>query len=227
MNAMLKKTIRFIPYLYDLLSWIFHLYVSIKEKDLFCRCMKVYSKSKCRLNKSCVGSGNTMFVGENTVLNCVQIRVRGKNNVIRFGDNICFGKNCSFWLEGNNILISIGSNTTFSHSVHFCAQEDGMEIIVGEDCMFANNIIVRTSDSHSIYDIKTNARLNPASSVKIENHVWVAPRSIIMKKADIGDGSIVGSNTMVNRDVPKNVLVVGMPARIVKQDIKWTREKLF
>lgn len=194
-NVKLKNIIRSVPCLYILLKWIFRLYVSLKEKDLFCKCMKIYSKSKYGLNKSCVGSGNSMFIGENTILNSVQIRVRGNNNVIRFGDNVCFGNDCSFWLEGNNILISIGSNTTFSHSVHFCAQEDGMEIVVGEDCMFANNIIVRTSDSHPIYDTKTKERLNPASSVKIGNHVWVAPRSIIMKKADIGDGSIVGSNT--------------------------------
>ena len=206
---------------------MFHLYISLKEKDLYIKCMKIYSKSKCGLNKSCVGSGNLMFIGENTILNRVQIRVRGNNNVIRFGDNVSLGNNCSFWLEGDHILISIGSNTTFSHSIHFCAQENGMEIIVGEDCMFANNVIVRTSDSHPIYDIETNKRLNSASSVKIGNHVWIAPRSIIMKKADISDGSIVGSNTMVNKYIPKNVLVVGMPPKIVKQGVKWTREKLF
>ena len=223
-----KKYFRAIPWLYAFLRWIFYLGVSLKEKDLFCKCMKIYSKSKIRVgSKSCKGSGNVMYVGKNTVLNRVQIRVRGNNNIIRFGDNICFGNNCSFWLEGNNILISIGNDTTFSHAVHFCAQEDRMEINVGEDCMFANNIIVRTSDSHPIYDIKTNERLNPAASVRIGNHVWIAPRSIIMKKADIGDGCIVGSNTMVNKSVPANALVVGMPASIVKQDIKWTREKLF
>lgn len=102
-----------------------------------------------------------------------------------------------------------------------------MSIAVGEDCMFSNNIIVRTSDSHPIYDSTTNERLNPAASVQIGNHVWIAPSSVVMKGANIGDGVIVGSHTMVNKKVSANVLVVGMPMRVIKENVYWTREALF
>ena len=47
-----------------------------------------------------------------------------------------------------------------------------------------------------------------------------------MKGANIGDGSVVGSHSMVNKVVSKNALVVGMPARIVKENIHWTREDI-
>lgn len=156
-----------------------------------------------------------------------KVRIRGNNNTLMIGENVLVGPRCSFWMEGNNISIVIGAGTTFTHTVHFCAQEDGTSIEVGEDCMFANNIIVRTSDSHPIYDAKTNGRLNPAASVCIGKHVWIAPSSVVMKGADIGDGVVVGSHTMVNKKIPANVLAVGMPMRIVKEDIYWTREALF
>lgn len=130
-------------------------------------------------------------------------------------------------MEGNNITIVIGAGTTFTHTVHFCAQEDGVAIEVGEDCMFSNNIIVRTSDAHPIYDIQTDIRLNPPKNVVIGNHVWIAPNTKVMKGAVIGDGAIIGSDTMVSKCIPPNSLAVGHPAKVVKHDVKWTREPLF
>ena len=110
-------------------------------------------------------------------------------------------------MEGDNIEIRIGDKTTFTHTVHFCAQENNMKIIVGEDCMFSNNIIVRTSDSHPIYN-KEEKRINEPKSVFIGNHVWIAPNSKIMKGAHIGNNSIIGSNTIVTKDIPSNCLAV-------------------
>ena len=48
-----------------------------------------------------------------------------------------------------------------------------------------------------------------------------------MKGVTIGSGSIIGSDTMVTRDLSENVLAVGHPAKIVKTDIHWTRENIF
>lgn len=93
--------------------------------------------------------------------------------------------------------------------------------------MLSNHIIIRTSDSHSIYDLGTQIRLNSAMPIVIGNHVWIAPHSIIMKGAKIFDNAIIGSNTMVNKEVPVASLIVGMPMKVVKQNIHWTREALF
>ena len=137
------------------------------------------------------------------------------------------GEDCSFWIEGNNITIHIGDLCTFTQKVHFCAQEDFSSIVIGNDCMFSNEIIVRTSDSHPIYDIDSGKRINHPANVVIGNHVWIAPSSKIMKGASIENNSIIGSNTMVTGVVPGNSLAVGSPSKVVKSNIKWTREKLF
>ena len=129
-------------------------------------------------------------------------------------------------MEGNNITITIGSGTTFTLLCHFNAQENGARIDVGEDCMFSNKIIVRTSDSHPIYDMSSGKRINSPKPVVIGKHVWIAPDSKIMKGAIIGDGCIIGSNTMVSKHIPENSLAVGMPAKVVKEGIKWTREDI-
>lgn len=90
--------------------------------------------------------------------------------------------------------------------------------------MISNHVIIRTSDSHAIYSMESNERINPAKSIKIGNHVWIAPSSEIMKGCSIGDGSIVGSQTMVTNEVPSNCLVVGRPSYVVKANIRWSRE---
>lgn len=180
-----------------------------------------------RIDKDIVGHNNSIFIDKNTTIHKALIRIHGNNNKIRFGKNVIIGSGCSFWMEGNNISIVIGDNTEFSRDIQINAQEDNSMIIIGSDCMFSNTITIRTSDSHPIYDLETNERLNNARNVIIGNHVWIAPNSKVMKGVKIGDGSIIGSDTMVTKSIEKNVLAVGHPAKPVKFNIKWTHDKLF
>lgn len=170
------------------------------------------------------GENNTVVIKKNCVIDNPLFHIVGNNNKITFEENCHVGPNCSFWLEGNNVQITIGKRTTFTNTVHVNAQEDNMSIEIGEDCMFSNHIIIRTSDSHAIYSNETNKRINPAKPIRIGNHVWIAPGSEVMKGVVVGDGCIIGSQTMITKDVPANTLVVGRPARVVKENIRWTRE---
>ena len=170
------------------------------------------------------GGNNTVVIKKNCVIDNPLFHIVGNNNKITFEENCHVGPNCSFWLEGNNVQITIGKRTTFTNTVHVNAQEDNMSIEIGEDCMFSNHIIIRTSDSHAIYSNETNKRINPAKPIRIGNHVWIAPGSEVMKGVVVGDGCIIGSQTMITKDVPANTLVVGRPARVVKENIRWTRE---
>lgn len=191
------------------------------------RKVKIVNKGIGRICVDNVGNNNTIVLNEGVSLSKTRFHIRGNNNHIELAPHCIVGENCSFWMEGDNISITIGAKTTFTHTVHFCAQENGMSIAVGEDCMFSNNIVVRTSDSHPIYDISTHTRINSPKPVIIGSHVWIAPNSKIMKGADIGDGAIIGSNTIVTKPVPANTLIVGAPAKVVKENVMWTREELF
>ena len=179
-----------------------------------------------KIQKYISGENNKLILGKGCKLYNTKIHIIGNNNQIVFGDNVNIGPKCSFWIEGNNCKIYVGSMSTFTQFVHVNAQEDFSEISIGEDCMFSNHIIIRTSDSHPIYDLDTNERVNFAKSINIGKHVWIAPHSTIMKGSDIGNGAIIGSNTLVTKKIPDNCLAVGLPAKVVKQNIKWTREDI-
>lgn len=183
---------------------------------------KLVNHGIAQLTYKIQGNNNEVYIEENTTIWGSSIFIKGNNNKIYFGKNCRIGNECSFWLIGNNVSIIIKDNTTFTWKIHLNAAEDNSNIIINEDCMLSNNIIIRTSDDHPIFD-KDNIRINPAKNVLIEKHVWIAPNSKIMKGALIGSGSIIGSNTLVTKAIPKNTLAVGYPAKVIKRGISWSR----
>lgn len=198
----------------------------LKTRDYLSKCVTIENHGYGNIKKDVSGSLHKVIIGKGTTLSKPIVRIKGTSNKLIIGENCKIGPNCEFFLEGNNIFISIGANTSFTNNVEVNAQEDNSIIQIGEDCMISNHIIIRTSDSHPIYDIDTGKRINPAKNVTIGNHVWIAPHSTIMKGAVINNGSIVGSNTVVTKVIPNNSLAVGIPAKVVKQKIKWTKEMI-
>jgi acetyltransferase-like isoleucine patch superfamily enzyme len=89
--------------------------------------------------------------------------------------------------------------------------------------MISTNVTIRTGDSHSIYDKTTNEFLNNNSSVIIEDHVWIGDDVTILKGVKISSGSIVGTKSLVTKDVPTNSVTVGIPSKVVKNNIIWKR----
>ena len=196
----------------------------MKSRDYFCRYASVENHGLGTYTKTINGRNNRIFIGNGTIMMNPTFHIVGNNNSISIGENCHIGSGCSFWMEGNNIQIIIGSNTTFTQRNHLNAQEEGSSIRIGSNCMFSNHIIVRTSDSHPIFELGTGKRINPAKDITIENDVWIAPDTKIMKGAFIGEGSIIGSNTMVSKTIPPHSLAVGMPAKVVRSNVRWTRD---
>lgn len=221
----MKKIIRKIS------SVLWYSYYTFLQKPylcLFLRKNRFDIKGKVRkVQFDISGGGNSFALKESSMLDDVTIRVRGNNNRIIVGEKCYLGYGCSIWAEGNNITVQIGNKCSFTHNDQICAQEDNSSITIGEDCMFSHHINIRTSDSHLIYSTETNERINFPKDVVVGRHVWIAPNSIIMKGVTIGDGCIVGSNTIVTKNIPSHSLAVGMPAKVVKQNVSWSRIKLF
>lgn len=116
--------------------------------------------------------------------------------------------------------ITIDDNTTIQ-GAHINAQEDNSEIYIGKCCMLSNNIVIRTSDSHPIYDKSTKKRLNSAKSVYIEDHVWIAAHASILKGCKIGAGAIIGLGSVVTRNIPESTIAGGNPAKVLKENVYW------
>lgn len=169
-----------------------------------------------------IGGGNNLLISNDLCYDKLHIIVRGRNNTIQVGRNCRFGGENWIFMSGDNNKLSIGNNVTFDDDVHFILAE-GTQIRVGDDCMFAKHINLRTSDQHAIYDAN-GTRVNTAKNINVGDHVWIGASVIVMKGVNIGSGAVVGINTMVTKDIPAKCVAAGTPARVLKENMRWTRE---
>lgn len=172
------------------------------------------------------GSNNSIIIKDGCLLHNVQFMIRGSNHNIIIDKECKFTRGSSIWMEDNHCMLKIGQRSSFE-IVHLAVTEPYSKIEIGEDCMFAYDIDVRTGDSHSIICSKTSQRTNWAQNIKIGNHVWVAAHCIILKGANIADNSVVATGSVVTKPISEeNVIIAGNPARVVKRDINWARERI-
>lgn len=148
--------------------------------------------------------------------------MNGNHNIILIGKNCRIRKNTIFRIDGDYVTISIGDDTTLQHDDIIVAQH--ADIHIGRDCMFSNNIHIRSSDSHPIYDNDTEELINKDKEVNIGNHVWLAANCKILKGVTINDGAVIGAHSVVTKEVLPNTIVAGNPARTVKNNITWERK---
>lgn len=173
-----------------------------------------------------VWGDNKIIVDAGTFLNNVTFFIRGNNNHISIWPNVMFNNKWDLWIEGNNCEINIGKWTTFE-DVHIVASEEKSKVVIGEDCMFAYDIDIRSGDSHSILDTNTMKRINYPKDIQIYNKVWVTSHVSILKGVQIGENSVVATRSVVTKPfLQKWVLVWGAPAKILKENIEWVREKI-
>lgn len=90
---------------------------------------------------------------------------------------------------------------------------------IGDDCLFANDVRIYPTDFHKI--LSAGKRINDPEPIVIGNKVWLCERSLILKGAEIGDGSVIGAAAVVARKIPNNSVAVGNPATVVKSNIEW------
>ncbi len=174
-----------------------------------------------------VHSNSRLEIGDRTEIERCSIFV-GNNASLLVGSN---GK---FFGEGSlgataESLLKIGNDFTVGTRYSLTAGKD-TECIIGEDCMFSMDIILMTNDgSHSIFDVETRENINSTRKISqkrkviIGNHVWVGIRSTILYNTSIGDGSIIGAESLVKNKIPNNCIAAGNPAKVIKKNVTWCR----
>lgn len=173
------------------------------------------------------GNNNSILIGEKCTLYGVTFYIRGDGHNIRIGQECQFNRGSNIWFEDNGCILEIGKGSTFE-SVHIALTEPGSKVIIGSDCMFAYDIDVRTGDSHSIIEVISGKRINYAKDVVIGNHVWIAAHCTILKGVSIEDNCVIATHSVLTKSVhEKGVIVGGNPAKILKKDVTWYRERVY
>lgn len=121
----------------------------------------------------------------------------------------------SFWLLppfytdfGKNIRV--GKNVFVNHA---CTFMDRGGITIGDGALFAPKVNL-ISTGHPINPLERRATVS--RPIVIGKNVWMGVGASVMPGVTIGENSIVAAHAVVTRDVPANVIVGGIPAKVIK-----------
>jgi|WetSurMetagenome_2_1015567.scaffolds.fasta_scaffold04138_6 acetyltransferase-like isoleucine patch superfamily enzyme len=127
---------------------------------------------------------------------------------------------------GNQVFhpnIRIGQQVIVNNDFHLACTGN---ICIGNNVLMGSHIYI-TDHDHGIYsginsqsspnEIPNLRLLTINGSVHIGDNVFIGEYVTILKNVKIGNGSIIGANTIITKDVPENSIVFGNPAKIIKQ----------
>lgn len=137
--------------------------------------------------------------------------------VVRFGSG-CSGRfNITCYRSAR---VEIGADVTANG---LSLMVDDGEVTIGDDCMLAE-VFIHAGDNHALFDTQTRGILNNRRAlVSLEKHVWVASRATLLGGTRIGQGSIVAATATAKGNFGPCVLLAGVPAKVIKSNISWTR----
>lgn len=96
-----------------------------------------------------------------------------------------------------------------------CYLEAGDVLEIGDRVSFGPQAMVLTT-SHEVGPLSRRAGDVTRRAVHIGSGAWIGARAVILPGVTIGAGAVVAAGAVVNRDVPPNTVVAGVPARVVK-----------
>ena len=111
--------------------------------------------------------------------------------------------------------VSLGDNTWVGSQTQFVCSEKSW-IHIGARVDIAPGVMFNTG-SHEAGTHERRAGKNCAKTISIGNGTWVGMGAIILDGTTVGDGCVIAAGAVVRGEFPDDVLIAGVPARIVKQ----------
>jgi len=163
-------------------------------------------------------SSGPFFLGRGLEL---KIEPRGE---IRFGRFVWIGDGTK--IRCHEGVVEIGDKTVMGQECTISAYQ---RVRIGAECVIADRAMFIDFD-HGIVEVERPIRQQGIykRDVEVGNNVWIGYGACILRGVSVGDNSVIGTNSVVTKDVPANAVVGGIPARIIRmreapQDLRWER----
>lgn len=122
------------------------------------------------------------------------------------------------YIKKKNIFACMGDNCYYHP---FVIPSEPELIRMGQNVVISSGVKLVTHDMS--YALLTNDTTNKekyqypyyTGSIQIGDNVMIGMNSIILPEVKIGNNVVVGAGSVVTKDIPSNVVVAGVPAKII------------
>lgn len=129
----------------------------------------------------------------------------------RVGENVRIVSSARFYLTGNLI---IGKGTWIGHEVLMVGGD--ANIVIGDNVDIAPRTSLITG-SHELFSSPLRAAGKGYSlPINVGDGVWIGACSTVLGGIRLGSCSVIGANSLVNKDVPERSVYGGVPAKSLK-----------
>ena len=170
-------------------------------------------KTELFLRKKGIDScGQNMLYGKLLLSNLGKIQI-GRNCIIASSSKTYqnFISPVSISLMEKSTIIRVGNSVELIG----CFIRIRYSLQIGDRCIITPG--VKIIDHDHLTDPKERQKKEyPGKGITIGDDVWVGYNAIILKGVSIGDGAIIAAGSIVTKDVKKNTIVGGVPAKKIK-----------
>ncbi len=149
----------------------------------------------------------------------LQIAKRGK---VDFGRFVWIGHGTK--IRCHEGVVEIGDKSVMGQE---CTISAYSRVRIGEQCVIADRAMFIDFD-HGVVEVERPIRKQGiyTRDVEVGSNVWIGYGACVLRGVSVGDNSIIGTNSVVTKDVPANAVVAGIPARVIRmretpQDLRW------
>jgi len=147
----------------------------------------------------------------------------GRRGTIRFGRFSWIGDGSKIRCHEGEVVI--GDKTVMGQECTISAYK---HVRIGQQCVIADRAMFIDFD-HGTVEVERPIRVQGIykRAVDVGSNVWIGYGACVLRGVQVGDNSIVGTNSVVTKDVPANAVVGGQPARILREreapeNLRWS-----
>ena len=109
--------------------------------------------------------------------------------------------------------IEVGDNFMSNYN---CVILDVAKVRIGDNVMFGPNVTITTA-GHPVHPLSRNSGYEYGIEISIGDNVWIGANVVVNPGVRIGSNSVIGSGSVVTKDIPENVIAVGNPCRVLRE----------
>ena len=136
----------------------------------------------------------------------------GRHAVLHLGRWSWIGHGCKIRVHEGEARI--GAKTVLGQE---CTISAFQHVSIGRECIVADRVMLIDFD-HGVVEVDRPIREQGIykRDVRVGHNVWIGYGVAILRGATVGDNCVLGTSTIVTKDVPDNAVAAGVPVRVLR-----------